>query len=227
MKLNRFEGLFMLSRTTMGLASGIVVAAGVGLFAFRSWKAHSVPRAGRLWVDGFSADFVDQNLHSPKDSCTGRVYVNALHSPRGIRTEEKCGDRERVSVSPAGNLPYVVLDPVARTYWKPKVSSRVTVRSSRPGEPMEPLAGGESAVRRYVGREQLNGREAEHWEISEAQANGESLVWQYWEDPRLHAALKQDRPGIQLYELRNVREGGQPAALFQIPDGYREVLVPE
>jgi hypothetical protein len=90
---------------------------------------------------------------------------------------------------------------------------------------VEPLAGGESAVRRYVGREQLNGREAEHWEISEPQANGKNLVWQYWEDPRLHAALKQDIPGIQFYELRNIREGGQPAALFQIPAGYREVPV--
>ena len=169
---------------------------------------------------------MDRDLVHPEQSYNARIYVNALATPRGARYETNDAGRRRISIF-GGFYPLVVLDPDAKTFWKPKTSGRVAVSHSSSGSPAEPQVGGEQAKRKYPGRETINGRKAYHWEITEPLPNATNLVWQYWEDIRLHMALKLHQPGVRFYELTNIREGKQPADLFKLPAGYREVAAPQ
>ena len=90
---------------------------------------------------------------------------------------------------------------------------RAALRISEPG-PEAPLG-----VKRLVGRERLNGRWADHWEVT----NIRGVVEEYWEDVRLRVVLKSVKPGASTYELTNVDEGRQRDELFMVPQGYKEV----
>lgn len=216
------------------LLSGLAVITLLAVTSFFFYRQRNQQTAltalpsASIWADGYSAEFINRDLVHPAKSSSGRIYVNALSKPQGIRQETDFTDHRRIrifGVSPRANN--AVLDPDAKIFWKPKTSASLTVRLSRPGQPTEPLAGGEDARRRYIGREQVNGRDAEHWEITEPLPNGTPLVWQYWEDIRLNAAVREDKPGISFYELGNIHEGSQPASLFELPDDYREVSPPQ
>jgi hypothetical protein len=71
---------------------------------------------------------------------------------------------------------------------------------------------------RKVGREVVNGRRAVNYE---GKCSGE--ICNVWIDRDLRVPVKSERKESSS-ELRDIREGPQPAELFEIPAGYRQTF---
>jgi hypothetical protein len=70
------------------------------------------------------------------------------------------------------------------------------------------------------GKETLEGRSVEKWEVVvEAPGRQPSHTFQ-WYDPELKLAVRQEFPGGGVSELKNIRVGKQPDDLFVVPAGY-------
>lgn len=78
-----------------------------------------------------------------------------------------------------------------------------------------------------VGKEVLNGRQTEKWQMTLAQPGGESMESFQWYDPELKIAIREELPGGAFRELRNIQIGNQPASLFQIPPDYKKISAPQ
>ena len=74
-----------------------------------------------------------------------------------------------------------------------------------------------------AGSDAVNGRPAQKWTVTTTQ-DGKTQTGTVWIDSRLHVVSKsQDQDDKSEMELRNIQEGPQPDAVFQIPAGYRPV----
>jgi hypothetical protein len=78
-----------------------------------------------------------------------------------------------------------------------------------------------------VGKEVLNGRQTEKWQMTMSQPGGEAMESFQWYDPQLKIAIREELPGGAYRELRNIQIGKQPASLFQIPADYRKISAPQ
>lgn len=73
-----------------------------------------------------------------------------------------------------------------------------------------------------AGADAVNGRPAQKWAVSSTDASGTTQSGYAWIDSRLHVVSRsQDQTGN--VELRNIQEGPQPDAVFQIPPGYHQI----
>ena len=71
------------------------------------------------------------------------------------------------------------------------------------------------------GPEIANGRPAEKWELTATMAN-QTINVHVWLDAKWHFVVKQESAGIT-GELANIKEGPQPASLFEIPSDYQKM----
>jgi hypothetical protein len=163
------------------------------------------------WAVGYSADFLQEDaLHAAKN-CTGRIYVNVLEEPRGVRRDLICGDRRQTDIFRQGETP-VVLDPETKVYWRPEARSRLEVGIEPP--------------RAESAQETVNGRRVYHFKNPIKQADGTETESEVWQDPKLHSPIRVVTAHSK-YELTNIREGAQAETLFMIPEGYREIAAPK
>ena len=86
---------------------------------------------------------------------------------------------------------------------------------------------GSSMEARMLGTEKVNGRSAEKWEMTASYPNGQTMVTEQWYDPALQMIIREEQPGGSTRNLLNIRQGPQPASLFSIPAGYKEVRLPQ
>jgi hypothetical protein len=88
----------------------------------------------------------------------------------------------------------------------------------------------EGATCKDDGPETFNGRNAEKWEISQS-LQGQTVLTRVWVDTTLHVWTKVEvMAGATLVlsnELQDIQEGPQPASLFVIPAGFRDMPVPK
>jgi len=72
------------------------------------------------------------------------------------------------------------------------------------------------------GQDILDGRPTQRWDATTPEGVSGSL----WYDPELNfivKVLRTSKSGVQSgYELQNVKQGSQPVALFEVPNGFRK-----
>jgi hypothetical protein len=73
-----------------------------------------------------------------------------------------------------------------------------------------------------LGTEQVNGRTATKWQATNSKGTG-----YFWLDPELHFIIKTQTADGGHMDLQNIKEGTQPASLFEPPPGYRVVTMQE
>lgn len=76
-----------------------------------------------------------------------------------------------------------------------------------------------------LGQEQLGGRTVEKWEMRMTRAGQEPQSSYQWYDPELKIAIREEFPGGFIRELVNIKQGAQPAHLFNIPAGFNRISV--
>lgn len=86
---------------------------------------------------------------------------------------------------------------------------------------------GSSMEARMTGVEQVNGRKAEKWEMTAEYPNGQKTVSYQWYDPVLQMIISEEQPGGFTRNLVNIRQQPQPAALFTVPAGFKEMDLPQ
>jgi len=76
---------------------------------------------------------------------------------------------------------------------------------------------------KLLGIEDIDGEKTERWQRTTVHPDGKKEVAVQWYDPLLGIAVREELPGGYVREIRDIRVGKQPEALFQVPDGYRQV----
>ena len=85
-------------------------------------------------------------------------------------------------------------------------------------DPSNPCASEAGATCKNLGVEEVNGRSCDHWQITDK--NGK--VSNAWIDQKLHFPIKSVSQDTT-FQLTNIKEGDQPASLFEIPPGYQKM----
>lgn len=85
------------------------------------------------------------------------------------------------------------------------------------------MPNGMTSELRFLGRETLNGRPVEKWELVTTEPHGQSTKSWQWYDPELRIAVREELPGGYARELRNIVVAPQPPELFELPTGYHRV----
>lgn len=101
--------------------------------------------------------------------------------------------------------------------WIDRTATIPVVRQEFPG--------GETEDVRYLGKEQVNGRETEKWETTWSKQQ-QTMRLTRWMDRELGIPIREQRSDGYVRELRNVRVGPQAAAIFAVPPGYRRIEMP-
>jgi len=86
---------------------------------------------------------------------------------------------------------------------------------------------GSSMEMRMLGKETVNGRGTEKWELTAKGAEGNSMVSYQWYDPEINMNIREEVPGGYTRDIRNIKVGPQPKELFAVPDGYNEINLPQ
>ena len=120
-----------------------------------------------------------------------------------------------------------VINPNLKTYIQQSpIQARQSLQFYTTGAPPCPPAG---ATCKDDGPDTVNGRGAEKWEISQSM-QGQTLLIRVWVDTKLHVWTKVEVMAgtaiVMSNELQDIHEGPQPASLFVIPAGFREMTIP-
>ncbi len=194
---------------------GLLVVAIVAISAATYILMHRPVREAPGWVEGYSGQVAFTDLQDSSKSYRGFVYSNVLSEPRAFRMDMNFSDHKLIRIWRQDDGLTLMLDPEAKTVWVPQLNGSARLVAGR-GPNVE------NGIRRLVGQEKINGRLADHWEITHLGGPTE----QYWDDIRLHVTMKSVKPGVSTYDLTGVKEGHQPDQLFTVPQNYRKINAP-
>jgi hypothetical protein len=199
------------------------------LRAHTRWAALFVFVSAPLFGQSFSADFISTRTGGVGNA--GKLYV----SNDKVRFES---DRQAAS----GGRPVMILDlaqhlttmllPARKMYVTYPQGVGLNVPVWRLNDANNACAEWETYTKQMKteskmksckksGNESLDGRNAVKYEI----ASTDGALSHVWVDPKLHTMLKHESPQGKV-ELKNIKEGSQPATLFTIPDGYQKMSAP-
>jgi len=89
------------------------------------------------------------------------------------------------------------------------------------------LPNGQTMELKLLGTETIEGRAAEKWQMTTVVPNQPPAVNLQWYDPELQLAVREEFPGGYVSELKAIRVGPQPDALFAVPAGYTKKAPPQ
>ena len=84
----------------------------------------------------------------------------------------------------------------------------------------EMLPDGSVSELMMLGKEKLNGRNIEQWELRHTYSSGQNRVSKQWYDTQLKMVIKEEMPGGYLRELNNIKVNKQKKSLFELPKDY-------
>jgi Domain of unknown function (DUF4412) len=164
---------------------------------------------------------------------SGKTFKSKIYMGHGkvrIETQE-----DAASGSNAFDMPVMILDlasgtvvllnPNRKTYMdQPPTLARRTIATWKLPDntpcAKNPNSTG-TATCKQIGTETIHGRNAEKWEIVMTMGDQTSTL-HVWLDAQWHFIVKQDGLGAT-GELLNIKEGPQPASLFEVPPDYHKL----
>ena len=171
----------------------------------------------------FSGDMqiTSQRAGGGAQEVTGKIYVSREH----MRMDMDSGPRGGASV--ITNIATKTTDVLMTEQHMYMEFNADQAMARRPGmapnikpftDPSNPCAGDAGATCKKIGVEEINGRTCDHWQITDKQGQ----VTNTWIDQKLHFPIKQVMPDTT-WQLTNIKEGTQPASVFEIPAGYQKM----
>lgn len=129
-------------------------------------------------------------------------------------------DGKAFMLMPSQKMAMDLSGPMAQAMSQQRTDPRA-FRSSKDGNPcVDPKD--KSRTCKKIGKEQVDGRETLHWEISE---NGEKTM-DAWIDQELMLMVKAQMPNGDVVRIQNIQPGAQPSSLFEVPKDYRVMSMP-
>ena len=177
------------------------------------------------------AQAVQFSATAVQTAAEGKTMTSKVYFGDGvIRTETSHEGQARISIADKKRRIAWMLNPEKQEYVEmrgpaPSAQDRPS-RSPLPDEPGSPCQEGrEGFTCNKLGVENVNGRATEKWEFIATQ-QGQTMRAVYWFDRKLRMPIRKEFPGSHVSELRDIREGPQPAHLFTVPQGYKKIEFP-
>lgn len=73
-----------------------------------------------------------------------------------------------------------------------------------------------------TGKDTIDNRNTEKWNIHAMRPDGQSMQSQQWYDPQLKMVIREVIPGGYVRELKNIKVSAQDKKLFQVPADYKK-----
>jgi outer membrane lipoprotein-sorting protein len=187
------------------LAAGLLVL----LIASASLAAQTLPQ--------FSADMTMTGPHL-NEPMKGKMYFGGTK----FRMDMSAQGRQSVMITDLpGKVTYMLM-PQQRMYMEMRADA---IRQQRGPEfkvydPANPCANQPDTTCQKVGTEMVNGRLCDKWQFTSKSGRDENRT--VYIDQKTKIPIKTVR-GDSVFELTNIKEGAQPADLFQVPAGYRKM----
>ena len=187
--------------------------------------AHPAPAQTPPHFTPFSADLeeIANDLDGTKRDIRGKMYVSRPHVRMDMQDKRDPGHPPIIILLNSTTKTMDMLYPEQHKYMEINASrANPSGHGSMPTDAAaprsNPCAERKDVTCKNLGTEQVNGRTCDHWQVTDKGGN----VTNVWLDKSLHIAVKTvGTAGSQ--ELTNIKEGEQPASLFQIPAGYRKI----
>ena len=173
----------------------------------------------------FSADmeFTSARAGGAAHDMTGKLYVNPDHMRMDMNSGPRGG---AIVITNMATKTTDTLMPEQHMYMEFTADQAMMMRrggmtsSIKPfTDPNNPCANQEGWTCKNLGVEQVNGRSTDHWQITDK--NGK--VTNAWVDQKVHFPIKSVTQDGSTWQLTNIKEGEQPAGLFEIPEGYQKM----
>lgn len=160
----------------------------------------------------FSADTFDK---SGGITSTGKLYVKG----ESVRREITRGTMHRVTIYQADKKVAYMLDPSKKTYAE--ISAAMSPQETAQ---MKKYAK-ELGTRKLVGTETVNGQLCDKYLYT---FKNKAMGTQYqWVSKKLKWPIKVESKPNFLTECRNIKVGGVPDSVFEVPKGYKKVAMAE
>ncbi len=168
----------------------------------------------------FSADVV---MSGTGMSATSTIYVKG----RSLRMDLVQGQQKRIMIINADKKMLWSIDPATKTYMGKAVTAEMITQN------MDQLLRGKlppqvskGATVKRLGTETVSGYPCE-----KTQTQTQSFTTTTWYSKKLDLALRLETKSTQgqqyRQEVKNIKVGSQPASLFVVPKGYKEVKAPQ
>lgn len=162
----------------------------------------------------FSAEMWEYDRAAPKEMVRSQVNV----SERGIRAEPIGVPRNQMAIT--------ITNGSGDKTWMLSVPRSVYAELSHDGD-IEPESSGVFAPApclgyagsKSKGAEDVLGRRTQKWSCITKAGQAKTV---HFFDPTLKVVIRSEVDG-HITELRSIKEGPQPASLFQVPSNYRKV----
>jgi hypothetical protein len=163
----------------------------------------------------FSADMTTKH---GGESTQGKIYFGS----NKIRMDMNAGGRDMQMITDILKKTSYMIMPQQRMYMEmsatgPMAGARGRTPDVKPVDPNNPCANQPGVTCKKVGTETVNGRACDKWEFT---GDGKHTAWI---DQKLHIPVKTVSSDGATMELTNIKEGAQPASLFEIPAGYQKM----
>ncbi len=79
----------------------------------------------------------------------------------------------------------------------------------------------------FLGRQEVEGREAEHWVTEVSRQGAVTMRNEWWYDPELKLVLRETLPDGTRRKLQNITVGEVDPRLFTVPDGWQRIETPQ
>jgi hypothetical protein len=172
----------------------------------------------------FSADmeFSSARGAAASHDMAGKIYVNPDHMRMDMNTGPRGG---AIVITNLATRTTDTIMPDQHMYMEFTADQAMAMRRGmgpniKPfTDPGNPCANQEGWTCKNLGVEQVNGRSADHWQITDK--NGK--VTNAWVDQKIHFPIKSVTQDGSTWQLSNIQEGEQPPSLFEIPAGYQKM----
>ncbi len=177
------------------------------------------------------AQAVQFSATAVQTAAEGKTMTSKLYVGDGVvRTETSHEGQTRISIMDKKRRIAWMLNPEKQEYVERRgPAPSAQDKPSRPQVPDEPGSpcqeGREGFTCNKLGVENINGRQTEKWEFITTQ-QGQTMRAIFWFDRKLRTPVRKEFPGSHVSELRDIREGTQPAHLFTVPQGYKKIEFP-
>jgi hypothetical protein len=170
---------------------------------------------------GFSADLVIVDPEYPGQEMPGKMFVDTP----GIRIEQTMeGERSVMIVHFAGDTALVLM-PAEKAYMELPPDAMAGEMQSFKG-----LSQGNPCSiynrSKKLGGETVAGRKTVKWRCDDPKYDDSAAGATLWYAPSLSFVVREHDDDGNVFELRNIKEGRQPAKLFEAPAGYQKMAMP-
>jgi hypothetical protein len=171
----------------------------------------------------FPVDFSAEQFLSLAASGQGTPQGKVFVGKGRLRFEAAAAESPSTTIVDASHLTGYVLVPGKPPQVVPRfegvrgvVNGGGLSRYLLPVDPQNPCSHWLNVQCKALGSEILEGRSTTKWEVTHSSFDEQSRTSYFWVDMRLHIVSKRQYQQ-DFVELRNIVEGPQPAALFEVP----------